>query len=485
MGIITSDVFAQSWTFYNTKNSKIQSNNISSIFQDSNSNMWISSDFDGISKFDGKIWTLYNTQNSGILSNNVSQIIEDKNKTLWFVTEKGLSSFINNTWRNFEIKTGFFINSITVDEKNTFWLGTTKGLYKFENGNFSKIITAKKEIDESRIISILYDNEKNLWVGTDYNFLFKLDLNGNWVHYKNLPWYILKIFQDSKNVVWVISMCNNDCIETSTYINNQMVKYDYIGAYDIIEDKKQGLWFSTRYDVYSNYGGLKTSYKDIFPLTKSLFGFQTYTVSNFYADSQNRIWFNLSGGGIAVLNQSCNKEIKIKNQPQNLNLFEGENGEFNFALEQPSDSEFKFQWQSYTSTNEWIDIDSISTIFTGQRTSKLAFKNASKLFNNYTFRCIVTSECSTVATEPVSLRVSTVLSNESDFLSKPNIVVKNDFIIIENPTIYEYNIINQKGQAIHSVNLNNTISIRDLNSGIYVLHLYDKNSVYYYKFFKD
>ncbi len=57
------------WTVYNTSNSGLPDNYVSSIAIDGSGNKWIGTWHGGLAKFDGTNWTVYNTSNSGLPDN--------------------------------------------------------------------------------------------------------------------------------------------------------------------------------------------------------------------------------------------------------------------------------------------------------------------------------------------------------------------------------------------------------------------------------
>jgi ligand-binding sensor domain-containing protein len=87
------------WTVYDTSNSGLPGNIVTSIAIEANGNKWIGTEFDeytgsGLAKFDetapeGTGWTVYNTSNSGLSSNRVTSITIDKDGNKWVGTRKG------------------------------------------------------------------------------------------------------------------------------------------------------------------------------------------------------------------------------------------------------------------------------------------------------------------------------------------------------------------------------------------------------------
>ena len=80
---------------YNKQNSNIESNDISSIYLDSNNRIWLTSNGGGLSLYDkvnDQFISFKNSVNNqySIISNTINTIIEDSNNLFWIGTEKGL-----------------------------------------------------------------------------------------------------------------------------------------------------------------------------------------------------------------------------------------------------------------------------------------------------------------------------------------------------------------------------------------------------------
>ncbi|MHA2277644.1 MAG: two-component regulator propeller domain-containing protein [Candidatus Kariarchaeaceae archaeon] len=53
------------WIVYNTSNSGLPDDEVTSLCIDKNGNKWIGTDDGGLTKFDGNVWIVYNESNSG------------------------------------------------------------------------------------------------------------------------------------------------------------------------------------------------------------------------------------------------------------------------------------------------------------------------------------------------------------------------------------------------------------------------------------
>lgn len=91
------------WTQFQTSNSGLPNNSVSTIIQDPLNNYWIGTRA-GLAKFDGNTWTIFNKLNSGIASDTINSILIEAD-TLWIATQRGISKFFNNTWITYNNQT--------------------------------------------------------------------------------------------------------------------------------------------------------------------------------------------------------------------------------------------------------------------------------------------------------------------------------------------------------------------------------------------
>lgn len=81
----------------------------------------------GLAKFDDPAWHIFNTSNSGLPVNNVTSIAIDIDSTIWIGTrDGGLVSFYNTTWTVFDTSNSplpsNIINSVSVDKLGNKWI---------------------------------------------------------------------------------------------------------------------------------------------------------------------------------------------------------------------------------------------------------------------------------------------------------------------------------------------------------------------------
>jgi signal transduction histidine kinase/ligand-binding sensor domain-containing protein/ActR/RegA family two-component response regulator len=174
----------------------LPANSIFTICEDAQTNIWVGTRKDGISKYDRKKQTFrtlqHNPKNLNSISNNIITVLQnDHYGNLWIGTENGLNLL--------DVKTGkikrFYhvaadksslsdseILSLFVDHVGTVWIGTANGLNRYNTSDQSFDRYAPKGPEEkyksNSINTIAADAEQNIWVGTNRS-LEQLDKKNN------------------------------------------------------------------------------------------------------------------------------------------------------------------------------------------------------------------------------------------------------------------------------------------------------------------
>ena len=151
-----------SWSTYNTGNSAIPGNNVSSLIIDPANNVWVSTQF-GIAKFDGASWTTYNVSNSGLVNDTVNCIYAESSN-IWAGTKQGLSKFDGSSWTLYNTANSGIINNsisaVNVNSAGDVWVATQYGL---------AVKTASGWIHHYEVFAptcIYFENANTTWVGT-------------------------------------------------------------------------------------------------------------------------------------------------------------------------------------------------------------------------------------------------------------------------------------------------------------------------------
>jgi len=214
-GLVRMNKFTFEKTYFNTFNSELPSNHVSTISIDAVGNKWIGTD-SGLTKFDGTNWITYNTSNSGIPNNNINSIAIDIIGNKWIGTENGFVRFDGSNWIVFNTSNSILptndIRTIAIDASGNMWICTYGGLAKFDGINWTVYNTSNSGLPNNYIHSIAIDAVGNKWILSSWGGLTKFDGN-NWTNYNStnsgLPnSYLTSIAIDISGNVWIGSHGN-------------------------------------------------------------------------------------------------------------------------------------------------------------------------------------------------------------------------------------------------------------------------------------
>lgn len=193
-------------------------NQMLTVFEDSENNIWIGSNGGGLVKFMGDMFAHYN-ESDGLPGNNVYGMDMDSTGTLWFgtsggglaslnlsgtepicknytdkdglsgntvlavsvgksgtnkdlwlaVSNAGASQFDGRSFRNFNDRNGLLDNSVyslCVDANGIVWIGSKDGINRWDGVKFINIDTEHLMMSDKDVNAIIQDKRGHLWFGT-------------------------------------------------------------------------------------------------------------------------------------------------------------------------------------------------------------------------------------------------------------------------------------------------------------------------------
>lgn len=315
-GIIRIDEKSMKAVYYMNTNSNICSNKINTIYEDRFGNIWIGSQDNGISVLNIDNHTIDNyahdpKDKQSLSSNKVFSIIEDPSGKILVATIDGSIDAFDYNSRTFQrnyIPSVEMVYTLYTDSKKNLWIGTDgnglkrydyndktlttyeselinldmrdakvhsifedkqhniwvalyqKGVLMiplkdkiFKNIGFNPFY-ADKNIGNECCLTILEDHNREIWVGTDGDGIYKLDTKRKVKqHYTKAEFpanVVLSIFEDSHNRIWVgtylyglflYDEATNRFIKKSLYCGNTEVSH----VNTITEDSNGHLWIGT------------------------------------------------------------------------------------------------------------------------------------------------------------------------------------------------------------------------------------------------
>lgn len=182
----------------------ISTNDITCISPASDNNIWVSTYWKGVQKFDKKSGKFihYNTQNTkGLPDNQFWCVRELGNGTLLaghvtngfsiIDSQKHIAHNFKHDSTNTSSLSGNEVNCIYQDSNGTIWVGTDKGvdIYNPTTHNFTHI--AERETDKHRVFDIKEFSDGKIWIGTEQKGIIILNTNNSY-HPNGLSVQVIK-----------------------------------------------------------------------------------------------------------------------------------------------------------------------------------------------------------------------------------------------------------------------------------------------------
>ena len=270
------------------------------ITEDMKGNTWISFDVDYVNRFVNGRFTAFNAAH-GLEGKKINAIVEDKTGNLLFGTrENGIFVFRDEAFFKYEVPElgkDHLIITMLVDDEGDLWVGTNKGLLrKSPAGNQADIYTTRHGLSSDYITGILEDEDHNLWVGT-VNGLnrMKRDAPGVFSFKYFLGEHLVTcLFKDREDSLWIGT---ND-------LGVQRLKKARLFSYSIKAKDREEIILSLYQDQHGDIlvgtlaGGLYR-FRDGQPgETLEVPGITSIAISAIAEDKEGNLWIGTNGKGV-------------------------------------------------------------------------------------------------------------------------------------------------------------------------------------------
>jgi ligand-binding sensor domain-containing protein len=286
------------WTLMNT-GSGLPANQIRDIKRDTQNNLWVAFSGSGVGMYRDGVWTYYNTSNSSILSNSVTSLGPTLDGGMIVGTLNGIairsSSGVWSSYKDPNVTT-MVINTIKVASDGSRWLGTEgEGFYVDFGSGYSQIYASTF----ANVHAIEEDNLGDIFLGTDNGLL---EWNGSkftlYTTANGLPDnYTQSLYLDSKKRLWIGTSGG----PTVCWMNSSSGNFTQLSLLNsdagsfvrsIYEDKRGHIWFATWFD------GL-VEYDNVVPFTYKVYnGFYENDVNCIGDDENGNLWIGLYSKGL-------------------------------------------------------------------------------------------------------------------------------------------------------------------------------------------
>jgi PAS domain S-box-containing protein len=292
----------------------LSNDTVLSIYEDQSGRLWIGTNGGGLNKFDRNnghfIHYLHEPDNPNSLSDNtVSSIVEDRFGNLWLAT----SSWYDNSY-------GTALNKfVPATEQFTH--------YTHDPAN-------PNSLSDNIVPSILIDNSENLWIGTGFGGINKLDTKNNkFTHYKQdianphslIDNHISSIYEAQNGTLWIGTY--NKGLDKIDRRTEQFTHYTYEpnnenslssnNIWSIYEDHSGVLWIGTLSGGLNQFDletGKFIHYKYDPNNSNSL---SDDTVWSIYEDKSGTLWIGTFHGGLNKFDRETGKFTHYTHNPDN------------------------------------------------------------------------------------------------------------------------------------------------------------------------
>ncbi|GAB4126915.1 MAG: hypothetical protein Fur0015_00500 [Ignavibacteriales bacterium] len=324
------------------KQNSLSGNVVSSILQPDNNFLYVGFGGNGFDKIDlvnNRIehFKASTNSNTGLSNDDITCMIKDKNNVIWIGTSNGglnkfypdkkiFKSFLPNSKNPYSINS-YWVQQILETSDDKLLVGTNDGLQIFDRHDekFYPYQPVKKKNgtklpDNFSVNSLYEDKEKNIWIGTWLNGLFRYvpdkDLLINYLpnnqHNSISGNKVSCIYQDSKGFIW-IGTFNNGLNKFDKYKNvfkhyktSNGLPNDII--FGILEDDKNNLWLSTLNGLvkFNPANESFRIYEKDDGLVDNQFNWHAY-----YKNDKGEMFFGGKGGFVQFIPDSISIDRKI------------------------------------------------------------------------------------------------------------------------------------------------------------------------------
>lgn len=307
---------------------------VSTIYEDSNDNLWIGTLENGIFHWNLKTnsyehFVMNEEFPFSLAGNKVHSIFEDNEKNIWILTNQGITKIGMDKIENF-LK-GINASMLTQDEEGKLWLGTFgDGLYVKEPGagKFQALkVFGRSTIPGNLIIEAIHaDSAGKIWIGTYGNGVYVINKDSReMVHLlpeRKNPFSIgfqdiLSIEEDREGAVWLgtdgggVSYYNPHFHSFKRLTDQEVprdISIEQIRA--ISTDSDGGIWLGTSGKGLTYFSPESNELKT-WHLKPYKPGISNYDrIVSLLADEEGDLWIGTQGNGLILKNRNTGQTRK-------------------------------------------------------------------------------------------------------------------------------------------------------------------------------
>jgi len=266
---------------------KLKDIHITSLLEDKKGNILLGT-WNGLIILSGESHTVITTEN-GLADNFIYALLEDREGNIWIATHCGLSCLRSLNIKSYSEKDGLphgNIYDIIQDRKNRIWIGTANGLCCFHKGKF-KIYKNRAGLANNSIHALAQDQNGKIRVGT-LGGLSSFS-SGKFKSYPQFKDIIFDLKVNRHGILWIGSSKGLFQMKDEKISPPPFKNFPY-GVFFIHEDRKENLWFVSRWGLHKYSQGKMTLY------SRQMLTLPSNHVRVIFEDSKGIIWIGSKKG---------------------------------------------------------------------------------------------------------------------------------------------------------------------------------------------
>ena len=291
------------WTTFTTRDG-LASNSATSIFEDTQGNLWFWSD--SVTKYDGLTWTRFHGTGFVISEVIIGILLEDSDGNKWVRRQNDVVEYNPSHWRPLDIS-----GKPIVDTKGNVWFQEDGQLRRFQDGTWMDLLLPE---DVNGIGGVLEDREGNIWMSFSREsdergatiYEYRPSVN-KWISH-TIP-YAGVLFEDRSGDIWIGSLDEGvyryDGETWSRFTIADGLVDD--GVIAILEDRRGDMWFGTLRGVSKYSHGNWTTFTEDDGLADNW-------VFTIHEDRMGNLWFG-TDNGVSRYNDVTLKSLPINHLP--------------------------------------------------------------------------------------------------------------------------------------------------------------------------
>ena len=235
----------------------------------------------------------------------------DNQGNIWIGTDGGIvkCSYSNNQ-KTIEIYSSAdglpddIVRTIKADKKGNFWIGMHDGGICYFETALKKVTHHFPDWNYGIVNSLELFEDRELWIGTDGNGLFRLDL----INMKITPvkietplekTKIHDLLKDVEGNIWIATNTNGICQANRQF---EIIQKPIPNLQALVVDSKDRLWIGTQNGLFSHHldSNGESSFEQVL---------ENLNILSLYEDKYKNLWIGTFGDGVFCLDVSKN-EIK-------------------------------------------------------------------------------------------------------------------------------------------------------------------------------